>query len=168
MILKDSKGNEFIRVIKVAEEEANVLFTPITHCLVVVMVGNEYLLGWNKWRKNWEVFGGRIEPQETLRQCIVRECFEEIGIKDVQIDYIGVMEFNLSPDYFSSVYRKEYGGLYGIQLPENKINDIDKFRLDIEEIERVSLLSEIDQDEKIDEINKALLDFYGGGNSGSF
>lgn len=36
----------------------------------------------------------------------MRECFEEIGIKDVQIDYIGVMEFNLYPDYFSSEYRK--------------------------------------------------------------
>lgn len=52
MILKDDKGNEFIRVVRVAEKEANTRYRPITHCLAVVMIGDEYLLGWNKWRKN--------------------------------------------------------------------------------------------------------------------
>ncbi|NMA74866.1 MAG: NUDIX domain-containing protein [Bacteroidales bacterium] len=105
MVVKDCNGNELVRVIKITENEANKLYIPITHCLAIVMIGNEYLLGWNKWRKDWEIFGGCIEPQETMRQCIMRECFEEIGIRDVQIDYIGVMEFNLCPDYFSSEYR---------------------------------------------------------------
>lgn len=160
MVIKDSKGNELVSVINITENEANKLYTPITHCLAIVMVGNEYLLGWNKWRKDWEIFGGCIEPRETMRQCIMRECFEEIGIKDVHFDYIGVMEFNLFPDYFSSEYRKEYGGLYGIRLPEDAINDIEKLRLDREEIERVSLLKDLGADEKIAEIDKALLTFY--------
>lgn len=160
MIVKDSKGNELVRVINITEDEANRLNIPITHCLAIVIVGNQYLLGWNKWRKDWEIFGGCMEPQETMRQCIIRECFEEIGIKNVPIDYIGVMELNMIPDYFSSEYRKEYGGLYGIRLPEDAINDIEKFRLDRVEIERVALLKDIGLDEKVAEIDKVLLSFY--------
>lgn len=58
MVVKDCNGNELVRVIKITENEANKLYKPITHCLAIVMVGNEYLLGWNKWRKDWEIFGG--------------------------------------------------------------------------------------------------------------
>lgn len=49
---------------------------------------------------------------------------------------------------------------------EDAINDIEKLRLDREEIERVSLLKDLGSDEKIAEIDKALLTFYGSGNSG--
>ena len=45
MVVKDCNGNELVRVIKITENEANKLYTPITHCLAIVMVGNEYLLG---------------------------------------------------------------------------------------------------------------------------
>lgn len=37
-----------------------------THCLAVVGSGEDYLLGWNRWRNRYEIFGGCIEKNETL------------------------------------------------------------------------------------------------------
>lgn len=157
MIVRDIWGNELVAVIDVNEQTAGERFAPITHCLIVVLVGDEYLLGWNKWRKQWEIFGGCIEAGETMRECSVRECLEEIGISDVQFDYIGLMQCNLVPDYFSPEYRREYGGLYGVRLQESALQNIEKYRLDREEIEKVALLKDIGADERIGEIDKALL-----------
>lgn len=161
MILKDSDGNEFVEMIYVDEKTAMESLHPITHCLVVVMIGNDYLLGWNKWRNDWEIFGGCMEAGETMRQCIERECFEEIGISDVEMEYVGVMHLNLVPDYFSSECRKEYGGLYGIKLQPADLEKIEKCRLDKDEIGKIALLKEIAEDEKIAEIDRELLNYYG-------
>lgn len=160
MILKDSMGNEFVELIDVDEGLAAERYAPVTHCLAVVTVGGDYLLGWNRWRKNWETFGGCIEQGETMRECILRECREEIGIEDVEMDYLGLMHLHLVPDYFSSEYRREYGGLYGIRLQPEDLPRIEKYRLDREEIERVSLLKDIEGDEKVAEIDRELLRFY--------
>lgn len=162
MIVKDIEGNELVEIIDIDEQAASERFAPITHYLIVMMVGDEYLLGWNKWRQRWELFGGCMEAGETMRSCIVRECLEETGISGVQFDYIGLMRCNLVPDYFSPEYRTEYGGLYGVKLPENALQYIEKHRLDREEIERVALLKNIGADERIAEIDKALLNYYGG------
>ena len=161
MILKDSKGNEFVEIIDIDENIAAAQYAPVTHCLAVVMVGGDYLLGWNRWRNDWEIFGGCMEKGETMRECIERECFEEIGILNVQIDYIGLMHLNMVPDYFSPEYRKEYGGLYGIKLQPEDLQKIEKYRLDREEIEKVALLKDIGVGEKIAEIDRELLNYYG-------
>lgn len=58
MIVKDSKGNELLEIIQVEEELAEQQNSPVNHSLAVVKVGDDYLLGWNKWRKDWEIFGG--------------------------------------------------------------------------------------------------------------
>jgi len=68
MIVKDAKGNELLEVIDVLEERAEELYSPINHCLAVVKVGDEYLMGWNHWRKDWEIFGGCIT---WYRECCV-------------------------------------------------------------------------------------------------
>ena len=50
------------------------MYNPVNHCPAVVKVGNEYLIVWNHWRKDWEIFGGCKEDGEDMRQCIIREC----------------------------------------------------------------------------------------------
>ena len=82
MLVKDVKGNELLDLIKTDEDKADAEYQPITHCLAVVKVGGDYLLGWNKYRQEWEIFGGCREDGETIRKCIERECEEELGIKD--------------------------------------------------------------------------------------
>ena len=160
MMVKDSKGNEFVELIHIDEDTAMEQYTPVTHCLAVVMVGSDYLLGWNRWRKDWETFGGCMEEGETMRECIIRECLEEIGLSDLPMEYIGLMHFHLVPDYFSTEYREEYGGLYGIKLQPEDLQIIEKYRLDREEIERVALLKDIDVKERIAEIDRELLNYY--------
>lgn len=160
MIIKDHKGNELVEIINIDEKMAMEQYAPVTHCLAVVMVGDDHLLGWNRWRKDWEIFGGCLEDGETMRECIVRECFEEIGLVDLPIEYIGLMHLNMVPDYFSAEHRVEYGGLYGIKLQPGDLQKIEQYRLDREEIERVALLRDIDANERIAEIDRELLNYY--------
>ena len=58
MILKDARGNEFLDMIVCDESRADLSYAPITHCLLTIKVGNDYLLGWNNYRHSWEIFGG--------------------------------------------------------------------------------------------------------------
>ena len=58
MLIKDVKGNELLDLVKTDEDKADAEYKPITHCLAVVKVGDDYLLGWNKYRQEWEIFGG--------------------------------------------------------------------------------------------------------------
>ena len=80
MIVVDRKGNKLLDIIDVNEADADKEYGPINHCLAVVKIGDDYLMGWNNWRKDWEIFGGCREENETLRECITRECKEELGI----------------------------------------------------------------------------------------
>ena len=88
MIIADAKGNELLDIIKVDEENADKEYKPINHCLAVVKVGNDFLMGFNEWRQDWEIFGGCREENESLRECIARECEEELGLKDVEYKYL--------------------------------------------------------------------------------
>lgn len=159
MICKDARGNELIEMISIDEKAVMNRFSPVTHCLAVIIVDDDYLLGFNHWRKTWEIFGGCIEKGESPRQCIIRECYEELGIREREIDYIGLMHLNLIPDYFSTEYRKEYGCLYRIILQREDLSQIEKLRSDKEEIEKIALLHNIPKDEHISEIDYALLNF---------
>ena len=71
-ICRDQGGNILLSVEDMDETElsGDPLFT---HCLAVVKVGDEYLLGRNRWRNRFEVFGGCAEKGETARECILRE-----------------------------------------------------------------------------------------------
>lgn len=159
MYIKDSRGNELVEIIEVAEDAARQKHAPVTHCLAAVRVGSDYLLGWNNWREDWEIFGGCMEAGETMRECILRECLEEIGISDIEPEYLGLMHLNLVPDHFAAECREEYGGLYGIKLPPEALEEIERHRLDREEIGKVALLKDIGPHERIAEIDRALLTY---------
>ena len=66
----------------------------------------------------------------------------------------------MAPDYLSTEYREEYTGLYGIRLPLEYLQKIEKNRVDREEIEKIALLKDIGADEKIAEIDRELLTFF--------
>ncbi|MBR2548963.1 MAG: NUDIX domain-containing protein [Clostridiales bacterium] len=158
-ICKDQDGNILVSVDGMNEETLSndPLFT---HCLAVVKVGDEYLLGRNKWRNRFEIFGGCAEKGETARECIVRECNEELGFDVSDITYIGAMKILLKPDYFSKEERIELGGLYGISLPDMNVDSLFGMIKDKDEITQIALYSKIKDNEPIALIDEKLLSFY--------
>ena len=159
-ICKDQDGNLLISIDDIDEEELSKdpLFT---HCLAVVKAGDDYLLNRNKWRNRYEIFGGCIEKGESAHECIIRECFEELGFISSDVTYLGAMRFLLKPDYFSKNERIELGGLYGITLPE-AANPEDLYNrvVDQEEIASLALYSRIKGLEPIALIDEKLLEYY--------
>ena len=159
MLVKDSRGNELLEVIDVSEEEAMKHYAPVNHALLVVKIGQEYLLGFNKWRQDWEIFGGCMENGETLRECIIREAKEELGVTDVEFTWLGLMHDNMAPGYFNPEWHEEYGGLYGVTLPLERLSEIEKCREDKEEIEKLAFYSQV-KTECVASIDEKLLEFW--------
>ena len=159
MLVKDSRGNELLEVIEVSEEEAMAKYAPVNHALLIVKVGEEYLLGFNKWRQDWEIFGGCMEEGETLRECIIREAKEELGLQDVDFIWLGLMHDNMAPGYFNPEWHEEYGGLYGVTLTPEQMKVIEKCREDKEEIEKLAFYSQV-KEECVAPIDEKLLEFW--------
>ena len=159
MLVKDNRGNELLEVIKTSEEDAMNNYAPINHALLVVKIGEEYLLGFNKWRQDWEIFGGCMEEGETLRECINREAREELGLSNVEFTWLGLMHDKMAPGYFNPEWHEEYGGLYGVTLTKEQFAGIEKCREDKEEIEKLAFYSQI-KNECIAPIDEKLLEFW--------
>ena len=160
MIVRDSAGNELLAVIDVPEELAEQQYNPVTHALLVVKIGEDYLLGWNKWRQDWEIFGGCKEAGETLRECIEREAEEELGVSYAEYTYLGLMHYKMAPGYFNPEWHEEYGGLYGVTLSEEMLKQIEAKRTDKEEIEKLAFNSQVKGKAKIAEIDEVLLGYW--------
>ena len=159
-ICKDQDGNLLISIDKV-DEEALSKDPLFTHCLAVVKSGNDYLLNRNKWRNRYEIFGGCIEKGESAHECIIRECFEELGLMSPDITYLGAMRFLLKPDYFSKTERIELGGLYGVNLSSTiNLDDLYNNVADTKEITSLAWYSQIKDKEPIALIDEKLLAYY--------
>jgi 8-oxo-dGTP diphosphatase len=159
MLAIDKAGNKLLEFIEINEEDVTSEYSPVTVCLLVVKIGEDYLMGLNHWRKKWETFGGCPETGETMREAMVREAKEELGI-DCAPEWLGLAHYELQPDYFSKVVREEYGAVYGVSLPGECFEKIEKSRTDREEIEKIALLSKIPSDDEISELDRKLTEFY--------
>lgn len=159
MLAIDSSGNKLLEFVEVKEDSVKE-FSPITVCLLVVKIGEDFLMGFNHWRKCWEIFGGCPEEGETLRESMIREAKEELGI-DCNPEWLGIARFELQPDYFSDMVREEYGAIYGITLGKEFLAQIEENRIDREEIEKIALLKEIPSNEEVRELDRKLTEFYG-------
>ena len=161
MIFKAKNGAQIVERIYENEDEAIEKLINLNHVLVIVKIEDDYLLGYHKWRNDWETFGGIIEEGESLRECIARECEEELGITGVEFEYLGIVHYYMPPDYWVDEWHEEYGGLYGITLSREYLQIIEEKRHDKDEIGAIGLYSELKaRVENIDEINEKLLEFY--------
>lgn len=65
-------------------------------------------MAFNRFRRTWELPGGRIDPGETPRRAATRELLEETGhVPDGRLRFVGFASFALAPDR-----RAEYGALF--------------------------------------------------------
>lgn len=101
-----------------------------------------------------------MEKGETLRECIERECYEELGLYGVEYTFLGLMKFKMAPGYFNPEWHTEYGGLYGVSLPLEMLETMKQYRIDKEEIERISFYREIGTWEKKAVIDEKLLEYW--------
>lgn len=159
MIAKDENGDELIDILKISEAEIGD-YSPVNHALLIVKMGDNYLLGWNHYRKSWEIFGGCIEKNETPRECIIRETNEELGLENCDLSFIGLIKYSKTSGYFCSERHIEYGGLYGITLQKSMLKTINNHRKDRAEIEKLSFYSDITDRENISAIAEKLLSYW--------
>lgn len=67
--------------------------------LVYIKCQNKYLMLYRNKKKNdlnagkWVGVGGKFEGDETPEQCARREIFEETGIEEVELEYLGLVKF---------------------------------------------------------------------------
>ena len=161
MIFKAKNGAQIVERIYENEDEAIEKLINLNHVLVIVKIEDDYLLGYHNWRNEWETFGGISEEGEGLRECIARECEEELGIIGIEFEYLGIVHYYMPPNYWVKDWHEEYGGLYGITLSREYMQIIEEKRHDKDEIGAIGLYSELKaRAENIDEINEKLLEFY--------
>lgn len=152
-IVTDAKGNKFLEFKIIREEELDKmpLDAPLTHSLIVVKYQCKYILMLNKWRKSWELPGGVIEQGETARECIIRELFEETNQKVIDVEFKGLMKFDLQPS-FHGPKRIEYGALFYREL-DNLVDFIEN-----DEAEKIILWDGSSDIGYIAEIDKKLIE----------
>lgn len=67
--------------------------------LVYIKCQDKYLMLYRNKKKNdlnagkWVGVGGKFEDDETPEQCARREIFEETGIEEVELEYLGLVKF---------------------------------------------------------------------------
>jgi 8-oxo-dGTP diphosphatase len=118
----DRSGNELLAIDVVGEDELGSphpdIALPLS--LVVVMHAGRVLMIFNRWRQEWELPGGMIEPLETPRQAAYRELDEETGISAADLRFRARTTFSLKrPDRF------EYAAVFSVvldDLPELRVN----------------------------------------------
>lgn len=91
MIIKNKCGYELLEYIPCDEQEI-INYENVTGAGIVVKVNDEFLIGFNNWRKQWEMPAGRIEKGESARQAAIRELFEETHQKVENIEFKGLFK----------------------------------------------------------------------------
>ncbi|MFG2828198.1 NUDIX hydrolase [Streptomyces sp. NPDC048434] len=81
---------------------------PMPMALTALWHGDKVLMVYDRFRENWELPGGMIEPGESPRQAAVRELFEESGQEpDGPLRFVGYPGFLLG-----AAQHAEYGALF--------------------------------------------------------
>lgn len=153
-IITDSNGNIFLQFLKITERELEHLSldAPLTHSLIVVTYQSKYLFILNRRNNIWELPGGVIEAGESIKDCVIRELFEETNQNAQNILFKGLMKFDLQPD-FHGPKRIEYGALFSGQL-----TSLHKF-IENDEAKKIILWDGHTDIGHVQEIDKKLIEF---------
>ena len=90
-MIKNKCGYELLEYIPCKENDL-IKYENVTGAGVIYKVDNKYLVGFNNWRKQWEIPAGKIESGETARQTAIRELYEETHQKADNLEFKGLFK----------------------------------------------------------------------------
>ncbi len=77
---------EYLRI----KENEICKYKNVTGAFAIVNINGKFLLGYNKWRGQWELPAGGIEHGESAREAAERELFEETHQKNSALVFKGL------------------------------------------------------------------------------
>lgn len=105
-----NNGFEFLDFLAVTEEEIN-NYQRLGGSYAVIKCNDRYLICYNTWRKQWEIPAGQREPNETPKDCAMRELYEETGQVVTNLNFKGLLkaknianeEIKYNPVYYAVI-----------------------------------------------------------------
>ena len=113
MLIANRFGYKLLNVF-LGRDEVDMLssHSPVTAAMVIALHGDGVVLGYNRFRGNWEAPAGRLEAEETARQCAHRELLEESCQVATDLQFVGLAEMTRPSG------ERKYTAVYKCYLPQ--------------------------------------------------
>jgi 8-oxo-dGTP diphosphatase len=121
VILAENKsGQQLLEYTQVSEIDLleSDSFKPITGSFAFIRCNGKYLIAYNKWRKQWEFPAGKIEEDETFKECAIRELLEETNQNVIDLEFRGLFKIydkNKSQVRYRTAYFAEIDKITGFK-----------------------------------------------------
>lgn len=143
MVLAENKnGWKLLEYLDIKETDIDKYYN-ITGAFAILKIKNEYVLGYNRWRRQWEFPAGHIEKDENPRYAAERELLEETHQKNSNLIFKGLAKVSNAKDEtrYQAIYFCEQDELS--EFIKNSEDEMDKIILwDMEE--DIGYIDEVD------------------------
>lgn len=91
MLAKNKSGWILLEYLDIAESDI-CKYHNVTGAYAILMIQDKFVIGFNRWRNQWEFPSGGIEEGETARQAAIRELYEETHQKVCELNFKGLIK----------------------------------------------------------------------------
>lgn len=105
MLAQNRSGWILLEYFKISESEI-VNYDNVSGAFAIMSIDNKYLIGFNRWRQQWEFPAGGIEEGETAREAAARELFEETHQRNNKQQFRGL--FKMKDNHGNIKYQAVY------------------------------------------------------------